>query len=46
MASNYASSRINIENSTITADSTGGTWAGIFAGVLGRHPDADSISVI
>ena len=45
-ATNDASSRINIENSTVAAYSTGGTWAGIFASVLGQHPDADSIITI
>ena len=45
-ATNDASSRINIENSTVAAYSTGGTWAGLFASVLGKHPDADSIITI
>ena len=45
-ATNDASSRINIENSTVAAYSTGGTWAGLFASVLGQHPDADSIITI
>ena len=45
-ASNSASSRINITNSIVTANGTNGTWAGIFASVLGQHPDADSIITI
>lgn len=45
-ATNSASSRINIVNSKVTANGTAGTWAGIFASVLGMHPDADSIITI
>jgi len=45
-ATNSASSRINITNSTVTANGTNGTWAGIFASVLGQHADADSIITI
>ena len=46
-ATNAACSRITIENSTVTANGTSGTWAGIFASVLGQHPDADStISIV
>ena len=45
-ATNSASSRINIVNSEVTANGTNGTWAGIFASVLGQHPDADTIITI
>ncbi len=45
-ATNSASARINIVNSTVTAHGTNGTWSGIFASVLGQHPDADSIITI
>ena len=45
-ATNSASSRINITNSIVTANSINGTWAGLFASVLGQHPDADSIITI
>jgi len=45
-ATNSASSKINITNSTVVAEGTNGTWSGIFASVLGQHPDADSIITI
>ncbi len=45
-ATNSASARINITNSTVVAHGTSGTWSGIFASVLGKHPDADSIITI
>jgi len=45
-ATNSASSRINITNSTVYAEGTNGTWSGIFASVLGQHEDADSIITI
>ena len=45
-ATNSASSYINITNSTVVANGTNGTWSGIFASVLGQHPDADSIITI
>ena len=45
-ATNSASSRINITNSTVVANGTNGTWSGIFASVLGQHEDADSIITI
>ena len=42
-ATNSACSRITITNSTVYAEGTNGTWSGIFASVLGQHPDADTI---
>ncbi len=45
-ATNSASALINITNSIVTANGTNGTWSGIFASVLGKHPDADSIITI
>lgn len=45
-ANNSASSKINITNSTVVAHGTNGTWAGIFASVVGKHADADSIITI
>ena len=45
-ATNSASSRIDITDSIVVANSTGGTWAGIFASVLGQHEDADSVITI
>lgn len=45
-ATNSASARINISDSTVKAHGTNGTWSGIFASVLGQHPDADSIITI
>ena len=41
-ATNDACSTININNSTVVAEGTSGTWAGIFASVLGQHEDADT----
>lgn len=45
-ATNSASSKINIINSTVVANGTSGTWSGIFASVLGQHPDADAVITI
>ncbi len=42
-ATNAACSIITIDNSTVVAEGTNGTWAGIFASVLGQHGDANSI---
>ena len=42
-ATNDACATINIEGSTVVANGTSGTWSGIFASVLGQHPDADAV---
>ena len=42
-ATNSASAKINITNSTVVANGTSGTWSGIFASVLGQHLDADAV---